>query len=34
LKATIGLRAADEQERDGLDISVHGERAYRNAIAS
>ena len=34
LKATIGLRAADEQERDGLDISVHGERAYHQAIAS
>jgi Amt family ammonium transporter len=34
LKATIGLRASDEQERDGLDISVHGERAYHQAIAS
>ena len=34
LKATIGLRAADDHERDGLDISVHGERAYHHAIAS
>lgn len=34
LKATIGLRASDEQERDGLDISVHGERAYHQVIAS
>jgi ammonium transporter, Amt family len=34
LKATIGLRATDEEERDGLDISVHGERAYHQAIAS
>ena len=34
LKATIGLRASDEEERDGLDISVHGERAYHQAIAS
>jgi ammonium transporter, Amt family len=34
LKATIGLRATDAEERDGLDISVHGERAYHQAIAS
>jgi len=34
LKATIGLRTSDEQERDGLDITVHGERAYHNVIAS
>jgi Amt family ammonium transporter len=34
LKATIGLRTTDEQERDGLDITVHGERAYHNVIAS
>jgi len=34
LRATIGLRATDEQERDGLDISVHGERAYHQGIAS
>jgi Amt family ammonium transporter len=34
LKWTIGLRATDEQERDGLDISVHGERAYPQVIAS
>jgi Amt family ammonium transporter len=34
LRATIGLRATDEEERDGLDISVHGERAYHQVIAS
>jgi Amt family ammonium transporter len=34
LKATVGLRATDEQERDGLDITVHGERAYHQAISS
>ena len=25
---TIGLRVSDAQERDGLDIAVHGERGY------
>jgi len=25
---TVGLRASDAQERDGLDIAVHGERGY------
>jgi ammonium transporter, Amt family len=34
LKATIGLRTSDEQERDGLDITMHGERAYHNVVAS
>jgi ammonium transporter, Amt family len=34
LKATIGLRATDEQERDGLDVTVHGERAYHQVISS
>ncbi|MBI2570911.1 MAG: ammonium transporter [Candidatus Schekmanbacteria bacterium] len=34
LKHSIGLRATDEQERDGLDISIHGERAYHQVIAS
>ena len=28
IKATIGLRVTDQQERDGLDISIHGERGY------
>ncbi len=28
LKATIGLRVSEQQERDGLDISAHGERGY------
>jgi ammonium transporter, Amt family len=27
---TIGLRVAEEQEREGLDISSHGETAYHN----
>jgi ammonium transporter, Amt family len=34
LKLTIGLRTTDEQERDGLDITVHGERAYHQVVAS
>jgi Amt family ammonium transporter len=25
IKAVIGLRVTDEQERDGLDLSLHGE---------
>lgn len=28
VKATVGLRVAEQQERDGLDISVHSERGY------
>ncbi len=28
LKRTMGLRVSDAQERDGLDISAHGERGY------
>ncbi len=32
IKAAIGLRATDEQERDGLDISVHGERGYHGGV--
>lgn len=28
VKHTIGLRCDDEQERDGLDLTVHGERGY------
>ncbi len=28
LRSTIGLRVTERQERDGLDISVHGERGY------
>jgi Amt family ammonium transporter len=27
---TIGLRVAEEQEREGLDITAHGESAYRS----
>jgi ammonium transporter, Amt family len=27
-KATVGLRVDDQQEREGLDIAAHGERAY------
>jgi len=27
---TIGLRVPEEQEREGLDITAHGESAYRN----
>ncbi len=28
LQATLGLRVSEEQEREGLDLSQHGERAY------
>ena len=28
VKLTIGLRVSEEEEREGLDISAHGERAY------
>ena len=28
IDATIGLRVAEEQEREGLDINSHGETAY------
>ncbi len=28
LKATMGLRPSEEAEREGLDLSEHGERAY------
>jgi Amt family ammonium transporter len=32
LRVTVGLRASDDEERDGLDISVHGERAYHGSV--
>jgi Amt family ammonium transporter len=28
LQATVGLRVSEDQEREGLDRSQHGERAY------
>ena len=28
LQVTVGLRVTEEQEREGLDLSQHGERAY------
>jgi Amt family ammonium transporter len=28
VKAVVGLRVTEEQEREGLDITSHGERAY------
>jgi ammonium transporter, Amt family len=28
VKLTVGLRVTEEQEREGLDINAHGERAY------
>jgi Amt family ammonium transporter len=27
-KFTVGLRVDEQEEREGLDISSHGERAY------
>ncbi|MDX2147182.1 MAG: ammonium transporter [Planctomycetota bacterium] len=32
VKLAIGLRAQDDQERDGLDLSLHGERGYHFEI--
>jgi Amt family ammonium transporter len=32
VRAITPLRASDEEERDGLDITTHGERAYHAAI--
>ena len=28
LKLIIGIRVSAEQEREGLDLTTHGERAY------
>ena len=28
VKFTVGLRVSEEEEREGLDITAHGERAY------
>jgi Amt family ammonium transporter len=28
IKFTLGLRVTEEKEREGLDITEHGERAY------
>jgi Amt family ammonium transporter len=28
VKLVIGLRVSEEHEREGLDITAHGERAY------
>ena len=28
IKATLGLRVPEEQEREGLDVTAHGEKAY------
>ena len=28
VKATMGLRPTEAEEREGLDITSHGERAY------
>jgi Amt family ammonium transporter len=28
VKATIGLRVTEDQEREGLDTASHGETAY------
>jgi Amt family ammonium transporter len=28
LKFVMGLRVSEEEEREGLDISSHGEKAY------
>ena len=28
LKVVMGIRVTEEEEREGLDISAHGEKAY------
>jgi Amt family ammonium transporter len=28
VKLTVGLRVSEQQEKDGLDIAIHGERGY------
>jgi Amt family ammonium transporter len=28
VKLVVGLRVTEEEEREGLDITCHGERAY------
>jgi len=28
VKLVVGLRVPEEEEREGLDITAHGERAY------
>ncbi len=30
VQATVGLRVSEDQEREGLDLSQHGERAYND----
>jgi len=30
LRATIGIRVTEDQERTGLDLSEHGEEAYNS----
>ncbi len=32
LKATMGLRVSPAQEREGLDLSLHGERGYHSEL--
>ena len=31
LKVFVGTRVSDDEEREGLDVAVHGERAYDHA---
>ena len=28
IDATVGLRVTEDQEREGLDLALHGERGY------
>jgi Amt family ammonium transporter len=28
LKLTIGIRASDDEQQEGLDLADHGEKAY------
>ncbi|MEE8395121.1 MAG: ammonium transporter [bacterium] len=31
LQVTMGLRVTEEEEREGLDVNIHGEQAYRTS---
>jgi Amt family ammonium transporter len=33
LKASMGLRVSEAQEREGLDLTLHGERGYHSELS-
>jgi Amt family ammonium transporter len=34
IKATIGLRVSDEEQREGLDLGEHGQQAYPDFVVT